>query len=61
MKALSLTIQKLWPLKKFLWTNKRTNGQAKKNYMPPIYRYGGIKIRRSRLKTALKMVGDKPM
>jgi hypothetical protein len=38
MKAPSLTIQKIWPLLKFLLTD----GQAK-NYMPPIFRYGDIK------------------
>ena len=43
MKALSHTIQKLWPIYKFLRTNKQINGQAK-NYMPPINRYGRIKI-----------------
>ena len=36
MKALSLTIQKLWPLLKFVQINRQTNAQAK-NYMPPIY------------------------
>jgi hypothetical protein len=43
MKALSLTIKKIWPMLKVLQTDKQTDGQAK-NYMPPIFRYGGIKI-----------------
>jgi hypothetical protein len=38
MKAQSFAIQKIWPMLKFL----QTDGQAK-NYMPPIFRYGGIK------------------
>jgi hypothetical protein len=42
MKALSLTVQKIWPMLKFLQTDRQTDGQAK-NYMPPIFRYGGIK------------------
>jgi hypothetical protein len=32
------SLQKIWPILKFL----QTDGQAK-NYMPPIFRYGGIK------------------
>jgi hypothetical protein len=36
MKYLSLTIQKIWPMLVF------ADRQAK-NYMPPIFRYGGIK------------------
>jgi hypothetical protein len=42
MKALSVTIQKIWPMLKFLQTDRQTVAQAKK-YMPPIFRYGGIK------------------
>ena len=42
MKALSFTIQKLWPWQKFLQINKWTNRQAK-NYLAPIYRCWGIK------------------
>ena len=54
MKALLLTIQKLWPIQIFLWTNRRTNGRAK-NYMPPIYRCGDIK------KQALNLSFDESM
>ena len=45
MTALLLTNQKLWPM---LWclvekqTYRKTDRQVK-NYMPPIYRYGGTK------------------
>jgi hypothetical protein len=38
MKSLSLIIQKIWPMLKFF-----ADRQAK-NYMPPIFPYGGIKI-----------------
>ena len=41
MKALIVTNQKIWPMQKFLQTNKQTNGRAK-NYMCMIYQYGGI-------------------
>jgi hypothetical protein len=58
MNALSLAIQKMWPMLKFLksgsnfkvkvtrykfFADRQTDRQAK-NYMPPIFRYGGIKI-----------------
>ena len=39
MKALTLTNQKIWLIRKFLQANKRTHGSAK-NYMPPIYGWG---------------------
>ena len=39
MKALILANQKVWPMLKFLRTNKRKNGRTK-NYMPTIYRCG---------------------
>jgi hypothetical protein len=42
MKSLLLAIQKTWPMLKFLKTDRQTDGQAK-NYMPPIFPYGGIK------------------
>jgi hypothetical protein len=49
MKALSLTIQKIWPMLK-VFADRQTDGQRDrqtdrpKNYMPPIFLYGGIKI-----------------
>jgi hypothetical protein len=46
MKALSLTTQKIWPMLKF-FADRQTDGQAK-NYMPPIFRYGGIKKKNCR-------------
>jgi UbiD family decarboxylase len=36
MKTLSPVIQKIWPMLKFLQTDRQTGGQAK-NYMPPIF------------------------
>jgi hypothetical protein len=41
---IKLTIQKIWPMLKFFCrqTDRQTDGQVK-NYMPPIFRYGGIK------------------
>jgi hypothetical protein len=62
MKSLSLTIQKIWPMLKFLQTetdrqtDRQTDGQAK-NYMPPIYRYGGIKIGRWPVKSVSQIHG----
>jgi hypothetical protein len=41
--SLSLTILKIWPMLKFL----QTEGQAK-NYIYPIFRYGGIKIKQTK-------------
>ena len=62
MKALTLTNltnQKIRPMKKFLQANKQTDkwtdGQTK-NYMPPIYRWGGEVIQLSTLKN-LCLVG----
>lgn len=43
MKSLALGVQKLWPWFKFLWTNRRKDGQDK-TICPRIYDYGGIKI-----------------
>ena len=45
MKALSLTIQKIWPMYmlKFLQTDRQTNRPAK-NYMPPMYQCRGKNI-----------------
>ena len=37
MKALSLTIQKLWPMSKFLWTNKGTDGRQDKKTGQKLY------------------------
>jgi hypothetical protein len=40
MKALSLAIQKIWPMLKFLQRDKQTDRQTDeqaKNYMPPIF------------------------
>ena len=35
MKALSLTIQKLWPMLRFLQTNKQTDRQTGQKLYPP--------------------------
>jgi hypothetical protein len=40
MKVLPLTIQKIWPMLKFLQKNIQT---GQKHYMPPIFRLGDIK------------------
>ena len=58
MKALSLTIQKPRPMKKYLRTKKLTNGQVK-NYMPPIYRCVGIKNQKEKKKKKKSLKTEK--
>ena len=43
MKAVSLTIHKLWQMSEVFFVEKQTDIQGK-YYMPLIYRYRGIKI-----------------
>jgi hypothetical protein len=40
MKTLPITIHEIWPIFMFLQTDRRQT----KNYMPLIFRYGGIEI-----------------
>ena len=61
MKALSLTNQKIWPMKKKIadkHTDKRTNGPTEKrkgqNYMPPDPSMRGYKKNKNEFKFARK-------